>query len=227
METMNLVCRGASIARYGDGEIVLSEGHSIRPQRADAVLAQRLRGILSGAEAGKCLVGIPNLRASLPQKKMHFWTKYLRAAAYLTPGYPYVSGFISRPDSAPWLNTPAYWDKLESLWKGQDVTLVRGDDPNGTGAVSLRAEDLTSARRVTEVIAPGVNAWASYADILARIGTPKRALICLGATATVMAVDLCAKGIHAIDLGHIGMFLAWHRDGSLAARLKRPMVAKR
>jgi hypothetical protein len=28
-----------------------------------------------------------------------------------------------------------------------------------------------------------------------------------------MAVDLCAKGVHAIDLGHVGMFVHKKRRG--------------
>ncbi len=28
-----------------------------------------------------------------------------------------------------------------------------------------------------------------------------------------MAVDLCKKGVHAIDLGHVGLFLKKHRQG--------------
>ena len=40
-----------------------------------------------------------------------------------------------------------------------------------------------------------------------RIGTPDHSvLLCLGPTATVLAVDLCARGVHAVDLGHLGMF---------------------
>jgi hypothetical protein len=29
----------------------------------------------------------------------------------------------------------------------------------------------------------------------------------------VMAADLCAKGVHAIDIGHVGLFLKKHRRG--------------
>jgi hypothetical protein len=38
-------------------------------------------------------------------------------------------------------------------------------------------------------------------------------LICLGPAATVLAVDLCAHGIHAIDLGHIALFMRKYRCG--------------
>jgi hypothetical protein len=219
LDTLQAVLAGQSIARYGDGEFALAENRSIRPQRCRPDLARRLREILHG-DSGRCLVGIPNLLAPLPPKKAHFWRKYQRCAALLHSDVPYVSSFITRPDNAPWLDVPAYWAGLESLWSGRDVTLVRGDDPNGTGAVSLLASDLTSARSVTEIIAPGVNAWSAYEDILERVGTPDRALLCLGATATVLAVDLARRGVHAIDLGHVGMFLRQHRAGVPIQRVK-------
>jgi hypothetical protein len=78
---------------------------------------------------------------------------------------------------------------------------------------SLTSDDLVGAATVTEVIAPRQHAWADYTSLLERVGRPARALICLGPSATVMAVDLCAKGVHAIDLGHVGMFLRKRRRG--------------
>lgn len=215
LETLALVSSGRGIARYGDGEFALAEGRSIRPQRHRPDLGARLRDILQGA-AGDCLVGIPNLHARLPEKKATFWRKYQRCAALLHSDQSYVSSFITRPDNAPWIDRPSYWAQIEGLWKGQEVTLVRGDNPNGTGAVSLLASDLGSARSVREVIAPGVNAWYVYDALLEEIGTPKRALLCVGATATVLAVDLCRRGVHAIDLGHVGMFI--HQRAGIPVR---------
>lgn len=211
-ETLDRVLAGASLARYGDGEFALSEFRSIRTQRHCFSLSARLRGILWN-EAGKCLVGIPNLRATLPPQKARFWKKYTRCADLLNEQCAYVSSFVSRPDNAPWLDTPSYWARLELLWKDQDVTLVRGGDPKGTGGVSLVASDLESARSVTEIVGPSVNAWAEYKALMTAIGRPTRALLCLGPTATVMAVDLCRLGVHAIDLGHVGMFRNRHLAG--------------
>lgn len=200
-ETLDLVLSGRSLARYGDGELNLCLGRGIPCQTFDAALAGRLTGILKHAEG--CLVGIPNLESATP--KAPFWRRYRATGLYADR--PYVSAFVTRPDSAPWIDTPDYWRAVESLWLGQDVTLVRG------GARSLTAVDLRGAACVTEIIAPREHAWQGYADLLARIGRPKRALLCLGPTATVLAVDLCAHGVHAIDLGHIGMFLKKHRHG--------------
>ncbi len=131
------------------------------------------------------------------------------AFAGLLVDRPYVSSFITRPDSAPWINVPEYWALLESLWLDQDVTLVRGSGKSFTAERLVAA----GAGTVTEILAPRQQAWAEYDSLLTRIGRPKRALLCLGPTATVMAVDLCARGVHAIDLGHAGMFHKKHMVG--------------
>lgn len=213
LQTLQLVAEGRSLSRYGDGEFTMAEGRSIINQhRGDSSICRRLRGILHGDSP--CLVGIPNIHSKTP--KAQFWAKYLqRGAALLHPDVRYGSSFVSRPDSAPWIDTDDYWALVASLWSGKDVTLVRGEAPSAhptkpgrfTGGVSLRAEDLTGAKSVTEVIGPAENAWAVYPFLMERIGTPKIAILCLGVTATVMAADLAAKGVHAIDLGHIGQFM--------------------
>lgn len=203
VETLQRVVAGASLARYGDGEFKMaSRVVGIKSQVANERLSERLASILT--TSGSCLVGVPNIHAVIDEhvsdQKVEHWSKYLNYRSLLSDR-PYYSSFVTRPDSAPWINTPEYWALLESLWLGQDVTLVRGSGK------SLVGEDLDGARTVTEIVAPRQHAWAEYASLLARIGTPKRALLCLGPTATVMAVDLCARGVHAIDLGHVGMFL--------------------
>lgn len=217
-ETLQLVVSGRSIARYGDGEIRMADHIcGIKSQMADPALSKRLAEILK--DAGPCLVGIPNihqvLRETPDSQKAEFWIKYRRSVNLLNPKMSYVSSFITRPDSAPWIDTPEYWALLETLWVGQDITLVRGSGK------SFTAERLMEwgARSVTEIIQrPAENgrpqhAWEQYDELMARIGRPTRALLCLGPTATVMAVDLCAKGVHAIDAGHLGMFVKKHKLG--------------
>jgi hypothetical protein len=203
METLDLVLSGRSLARYGDGEFKMADGNGIKSQEAHPDLARRLREILH--DSGECLVGILNIHSDTPKAN---WRKFQAYHRMLTDRQ-YCSAFITRPDSAPWIDTPEYWAKVESLWLGQDVTLVRGSGK------SFTAERLVAsgAANVTEIMAPRQHAWAEYPSLLERIGRPRRALLCLGPTATVMAVDLCAKGVHAIDLGHLGMFHKKHISG--------------
>lgn len=201
-DTLELVLSGWSLARYGDGELNLCRNLPIKIEKGTAELYARLRGILH--DSGACLVGIPNLHSPTPKRS--FWAPFHGSASLLSER-PYVSAFVTRPDSAPWIDTPDYWQRLGALWVGQDVTLVRGSERSLTGP------ELVGAKSVREVLAPREHAWAVYDQILDRVGTPERVLLCLGPTATVMAVDLCAKGVHAVDIGHAGTFLRKHRKG--------------
>lgn len=209
-ETLRRVLAGASIARYGDGEFKHCADKRNVSQEFHPRLSQRLREILG--ESGPCMVGIPNLNKDalerMTPEKAAFWEKHRSAAEFLETR-PYSSAFITRPDSAPWINTAAYWTAVESLWRNKDITLVRG---SGKG---LTCEDLAGAGCVTEIMGTRQSAFKGYDQILARVvgGRPKRVLICLGPTATVLAVDLAAQGIHAIDLGHIALFIRKWRRG--------------
>lgn len=206
-ETLERVASGRSLARFGDGEFAMASGADMKSQRFDHQLQRRLRDIL--IDSGECLIGVPNIHTSIKTPKRTSWDKHMaRGESLLSPNRPYVSAFISRPDSAPWIDTPEYWGLLESLWIGKDVVVVRG------GEKSLMPSDLVGARSVREVVGPSQHAWSDYSRLVAEVGTPDGiVLLCLGATATVMAVDLCALGVHAVDLGHVGMFLRKHRRG--------------
>ena len=213
LETLRQVVAGRSIARYGDGEFKMAVGGvGIKSQHADDGLSSRLDDILR--HPGKCLIGIPNIHEVVTNdqssdQKVQFWAPFVRFAIRLNPDVPYVSSFISRPDSAPWINTDEYWSLLESLWVGQDVTVVRGSGK------SLAPDDLIGAGTITDILCRKQHAYQDYDEILERIGTPTRALICLGPTATVLAYDLCKRGVHAVDLGHVALFLRKRRRGEL------------
>lgn len=205
LETLRLVASGRSIARYGDGELKMADRPvGIKSQEYHPRLNGRLADLLHAS--GECLVGIPNIHSETP--KAEHWGKY-QVYSRLLADRPYVSSFITRPDSAPWINTEEYWTLLESLWRGQAVTLVRGSGKSFTAERLMEA----GAGEVTEILAPRQHAFAEYDALIERIGRPARALLCLGPTATVMAADLCARGVHAIDLGHGGMFYKKHVAG--------------
>jgi hypothetical protein len=169
----------------------------IKSQDSHPELSRRLAAILH--ESGDCLVGIPNILSATP--KAEFWGRVAPwAAPLLSPRRLYVSSFISRADSAPWINTVEYWSKVEQLWRGRDVTLVRGSGK------AFTPELMPGAGKITEIIGPKNSAWSKYGELLERIGKPERVLLSLGPTATVLAVELCARGVHAIDVGHCGAF---------------------
>ena len=200
---------GRSISRFGDGEIKLALGRSAKSQAGDPKLALELKKILR-APTGPVLPCIPNIGGP-PGPKEAFWSQYRQGryvSLYASHGV-YGSSFVTRPDSAPGIDVPDYWAAVREIWHGRDPILVRGSTK------SLVAGELEGAASVHEIVGPRQHAWTErfniYHEVLALTRAPearKRPIIlCLGATATVLASWLAIDGRWALDLGHIGMFL--------------------
>jgi len=197
-ETLDQAIAGKCLARYGDGELSLALGGDCIFQVRNAVLANELRKILLRPRPN-LLVCIPNCEAETkPSWRRYAGETYTRL---YDPALTYGSAFVSRPDSAPWIDRPDYWEKLTGIWRGKDVTLVAGTD------VSLRAAELGAAS-VRLVKGPGENAWAEIDRIDEEIGTPAGpVLLCLGPAATVLAWRLSRRSVHGLDMGHVGLYL--------------------
>jgi hypothetical protein len=196
-ETLD-ACQSFGIARFGDGELRLATGGAAISQKADPKLARELQDIL----VNYCglIVGIPNFDAT-PNKTT--WEKYrTRPFGGFYCQELYGSAFITRPDNAPWIDTPEYWAAVRALWKGKDVALVVGDTK------SLTPGMLTGAASVRVVNAPRQNAYDDVDGLeYALRDWHGLVVMCLGPTATVLAARLARHGVHALDLGHIGMFM--------------------
>lgn len=201
-DTLDLVIGGKSIARYGDGEFKIAKGGECVSQERDPRLTVELASILV-QHSKKVLTAIPTMDPRGP--KYNKWARYSNVyPRQLNPKKTYYSAFISRPDSAPWINTKEFFDKIEGLWKGQSVTLV------ACGERSLTKEFLyqTGAYAVNWVPCPRRDAYRVIDDLEKDcMSSPfERVLLCAGPTATCLAWRLGHRGKHAIDLGHIGMF---------------------
>lgn len=216
-ETIERAIAGANLARYGDGEFNLARGGNCKSQKAHPKLAAELRAILDKAPKG-CLPCLPDPNCGGGKSpKRDNWLKVTSNTLRLGK-QEYGSAFITRPDSAPWIDTKDYWSRVRALWRGKDVTLVKGSER------SLRLDMMTDAKSVREV-------WGTYRDaydargrapderdrpkalqtideLMEAVGVAGHTvLMCLGPTATVMAARLARKGVHAVDLGHLGMFM--------------------
>lgn len=196
-QTLDRALAGMCVARYGDGELNLALGGACIFQKPNNVLAAELKKILVRPRKN-LLVCIPNIEA--PTKAS--WKRYgeARYRGLYTDG-PYGSAFISRPDSATWIDTPEYWAKLSLLWQGKHVTLVKGTD------ASIRPEQLDAAS-VRIIHGPGEDAFAEIDRIDREIGSPRGpVLLCLGPTATVLAHRLSLRKVQGLDLGHVGRYM--------------------
>lgn len=211
--TLQAAADGVSLSRFGDGELKICQGRDAKSQQHHPELSAALCRILMD-KAGPCLPCIPRDVRGGPKAK--FWRHYLTDRAILRlyrPGATYGSAFVTRPDSAPAIDVPDYWAQVRLLWEGRDVVLVRGSGK------SLTAQRLPGARSVHEIVGPVQHAWKARKELFGQLrGERRRVILCLGATATVLAWQLAQEGVHALDLGHIGMFTKRiGQDGTVGA----------
>lgn len=196
-ETIDAAIAGRSLARYGDGELRIAVGGSAVSQKHDPKLARELTAML--ASTTKSLVCIPTTNSAKPKN----WSKY-QTAQYLRMfrQQQYGSAFITRPDSAPWIDRADYWDKVRGFWRDRDVVLVAGSER------SLTEDRMPEAKSVRRVMGTYRDSYDVLNRIEEEVGKPADpVIICLGAAGTVLAERLARKGVWALDLGHIGMMM--------------------
>lgn len=200
-ETVAQVRRGFSLARFGDGELKMSEGNGYRRQHGSQKLADELTAVLRNP-ARNCIVGIPTMDPRGP--KILNWERHKpRFARQLNQYMRYYSAFVSRPDSAPWIENAEYAQSVVNLWAGKRVVILC--ERKGSIFRAVRP----AARQAVHVECPTHQAY-DYIDmyeynILRH--TPEIVIMSCGPTATCLASRLSARGVHAVDLGSIGQFI--------------------
>jgi hypothetical protein len=213
--TLLAVTHGMSIARYGDGEFNLVRGGNCVSQRRVPGIQIELQNILKGQNKD-LLVAIPRLDKRSPKNVN--WVKCCsHYGSYLRPDKQYYSAFITRPDSAPWIATDDYFDEIEALWKGKDITMVYGSNRS----LSVDFPAMKSAKSITVVETDYAHTYPKIDAIerqIHRAGNKTVLLMC-GPTATCLAARLAGK-FHAIDLGHIGMWWRAHKNEKLIPQLR-------
>ncbi len=205
-ETLDwLATHAGSIARYGDGELLLMLGRGIPFQEFDPVLAQRLRTIL-GKSNERFIVGIPNFDklAVTSANKLKMWQKdRIRFSHFVTRGLPYFSMYISRPRGIVGLESAAYYERMRQLWTDRTVVLVSNQ------AAANEHSVYANARQVHLVRCPAQHAFREYSQLLraCEVHLQNDAaplfLLSAGPTATLLAWDLSERGAQALDIGHL------------------------
>ena len=200
--TVDELLKGASIARLGDGEFKLIVGQGYVREPANPRLGKELRNVVSKPAPG-CIVGIPRLHAKGPKNK-NWLARVERFMPYLNEDQTYYSAFISRPDSAPWINRPKFARKMQKLWKGKKVVALC--EPKSS---LLRMLDC-GAGEVVHIECPSECAYALidlFEKAIMQAQTHIAFLAC-GPTATCLANRLARRGVQAIDFGSGGAFVA-------------------
>jgi len=200
-DTIAAVAAGKNLARLGDGELKIAHGSGYVREPSNPQLTREMRQVLTDPHPA-CIVGIPTMDPAGP--KYQNWTRHIpRFVAVVNPGMQYYSAFVSRPDSAPWINVPEFGQAVQALWAGKRATVLCERKGKIFDAVRY------GAAKTKHVECPTHGAYAVIDELerLICLSDPEFVVLAAGPTATCLANRLAARGIHAIDLGHAGRFL--------------------
>lgn len=219
-ETIERIVAGKlSVSRFGDGELRVVEGGGAKTQSGDPELTRRMREILRSDDP-RLMVCILDLWseydvgcewASREKVTARFGAEaWVRR--YLKPGKVYGCASITRLCQWALGDHEAYWTKVRQIWNGRPVLLVTGSKKGKSAEFGL----LDNAEKVeTWDLAQKTDCWQRYPKILQacerwaqkQAGDPL-VYAAIGATATVLAADLSARGVQCIDAGHMAQSFA-------------------
>ncbi|MBF1708067.1 MAG: SP_1767 family glycosyltransferase, partial [Streptococcus sanguinis] len=218
-----LLEKGASVVRFGDGEMDLVAGRSIVYQDFDPELSARLREIMSMESDERLMICLPDVFTGLERYSIdaqNFWSlnhlpHFLEKYKNICRAPWYGSTFISRPyidleDKTP---SAGYFAKLKQLWQDKDLLIVEGlTSRSGVG------NDLfDGARSIKRIICPSRNAYSKLEAIKQAVreqADNRLILTMLGPTAKVLVYDLVQEGYRALDIGHIDSEYEWFQMGA-------------
>lgn len=218
-----LLEKGASVVRFGDGEMDLVAGRSIVYQDFDPELSARLREIMSMESDERLMICLPDIFTGLERYSIdaqNFWSlnhlpHFLEKYKNICRAPWYGSTFISRPyidleDKTP---SAGYFAKLKQLWQDKDLLIVEGlTSRSGVG------NDLfDGARSIKRIICPSRNAYSKLEAIKQAVrehADNRLILTMLGPTAKVLVYDLVQEGYRALDIGHIDSEYEWFQMGA-------------
>lgn len=214
-----------SVSRFGDGEIVMIFGGGYSGyQDADALLAMRLRQVLTADDAPNHVVGLPlplKTTVSLRPSSKEFWDYFtLRKGGALRGLLSAQRTYVDTQLSRFYI---IYRDKklcgdqlqlLRQIWHNRDVVIVEGAQSR-TGIGNDLYDNAHSLRRI---IGFATDAFSHYDEMLdaiaSHVAKDKLILLSYGPTATILAYDLAKQGYQAIDIGHLDIEYEWFRQGA-------------
>lgn len=218
-----------SIARFGEGELelILYKDKDLGFQKHSDGLAEKLKMVLNSNNE-RLLICIPYAFNTIWGRTKHsrmFWYSWVsdNDQLYRTVelirdcnkrNYLFGDTQISRPYVA--FNNYSYakriFHNLKELWKNKDIIIIEGIQTR----LGVGNDLFESVKSIKRVLAPAVNAFDKYEEILHAVVEIYRGeliLIALGPTATVLAYDLCKHNMRALDIGHIDIEYEWFLRG--------------
>ena len=224
-----------SVARFGDGEfeMILGTGSESKKgisgfQNCNPDLIKRLTDVLASKDPN-LLVCIPYSLNSIwgrTQDSRNFWYYWSERNdqrkqvidlihSYHDLDKVFGDSQVSRPYIAWKTKKKAdiIFRRLMELWIDKDIIIVEGVKTR----LGVGNDLFTGAKSIKRILGPATNAFDHLDEILAKIvevHTNELIIMALGPTATILAAELCAKGVQAVDIGHIDIEYEWYLRGA-------------
>lgn len=224
-----------SVARFGDGEfeMILGSGHESKKgisgfQNRNPELIKQLTDVLASKDPN-LLVCIPYTLNSIwgrTQDSRNFWYYWSERNdqreritdlihSYHGSDKVFGDSQVSRPYIAWKTKRKAdiIFPRLMSLWADRDIIIVEGVKTR----LGVGNDLFTGATSIKRILGPAKNAFDNLDEILEKIEevhTDELIIMALGPTATILAARLSAKGIQAVDIGHIDIEYEWYLRGA-------------
>lgn len=206
-----------SLVRFGDGEIVMIKGKSLKLQTASPEIGEGLKRILGYEHEGLMVTvqGIFDGVEAYHKRSRQFWKDHLLFCRNIYKKYcnserTYGDTAVTRcyyafEDKS---RCGDWFEKFRHVWKDKQVVVVEGTrSHNGVGN-----DLLSTAASVERIICPPKDAYAAYDKILEACKAyplDTLFLVSLGVTAKFLAEDLFKTGYRVIDIGNLDMEYEW------------------
>lgn len=226
--TLEHIKEGYSISRFGDGEMHFIFRHKgIKTQQHNKKLEKRLLAIITYKQPlPKHLACIPDFfdpgKRTIPYGSKFFrpkrWKRIAKIYSHEIPESEnqYGSSFVFRPELFA-IDYTAYFKLVQDIFADKKFVVVGNPHP----AFKAFTEE-ARMQVVQKIDTPATNAYSSYSTILTKCRKINKAvsgdlifLISTGASAKVLAYDLCSLGIQALDAGNFFKIFHWHQKGIL------------
>lgn len=217
-----------SIARFGDGEFdhilnLKDEGFQVRSKE----LTEKLAQVLSNKDP-RLLLCIPRCMNTIRGCNNHagtFWLEWGKHGHHeeiigiicglAGTNYRFGDAQITRPyiDWKTDRRARKTFPMLKALWEGRDILIVEGEQTR----LGVGNNLYDCAASVKRILAPAVGAFERYDEIKQAILDHYHGeliIIALGPTATILAAELAAMDIQALDIGNIDIEYEWYLMGA-------------
>lgn len=224
---IHLINSKVSMGRFGDGDISMTFVHNNGINDAEKhsyKLRKALIRVLKNNNK-KFMIALPDELRSLKNYKKgpkRYWIKFLNKnishfLPLLKSNQIYYNTSVTRPymDYKNKKNSGLIFYLMRQIWKNKRVLIIEGSKSR----VGIGDNLLNGVKSVKRIECPPINAFESYRKILNNslkfLNNHNNflTLISLGATATILSLDLCNHGFRAIDIGNIDLEYQWYLKG--------------